>query len=371
MNLSSEDKVIKIALIGSRPPPIGGTSVSFEHLVSFLACRKDVAAEVVDTSGVRGVGIKLLWRIPCLLFSLVKAVARADVVSLHICTSALPSFGLLVLCLSRLFRKPLVLRKFGGTDYLAGGYRARRLSHFIVRHADLYLAQTRQLVMTARNNGVSHVKWYPTSRPMPDGSVAAGRKGSLSCRRFVYLGQVRRAKGVFEIIEAGERFAQEEGVAVDIYGPLDFDVAIESFPGLGTVRYRGVVSPQDVGRMLESYDALLLPSYHPGEGYPGVVLEAYAVGLPVICTRWRALPEIVDERTGILVEPNDAESLYLAMKRLTEDDELYARLRKGVAEKRSYFSSEYWGRYFIHLCHCAVKKAFDSGVFPVEWKDVN
>lgn len=353
MNVLTKERPLKIALIGSLPPPIGGTSVSFEHLVAYLDGNEDVQALVVDTSGVRGTGVKAFLSLLGLWVHLMKIAFRADVVTLHVCTSALPSFGLLVLGICRLFRKPFIVRKFGGTDYLGRGPLSRRLSHFVVQQADLYLAQTRQLVRIAQDSGISHVKWYPTSRPMPSSSNSQG-KHQKSCRRFVYLGQVRTVKGVSEIIQAGERFSEDKHIAIDVYGTLDFDVVKESFSGLKKVRYCGMVEPARVIQVLCVYDALLLPSYHSGEGYPGVILEAYSAGLPVICSRWQALPEIVDETTGILVEPKNSESLYIAMKRMIEDDEYYFQLRNGVVEKRNLFSTEYWGKYFVNLCKSIV-----------------
>jgi glycosyltransferase involved in cell wall biosynthesis len=357
---SAEDILLKIALIGSLPPPIGGTSVSFENLVTFMKRHDGVETLVVDTSGVRAAGIKAPLRYLALLFALLKSVSRADVVSLHVCTSALPSFGLLVLGICRMFRKPVIIRKFGGTDYLDKGGLVRKLSHFVVQRSNLYLAQTKQLVRRAKENGVSHVKWFPTSRYMPVESRNSAEDRNR-CRKFVYLGQIRTVKGIIEIIRAGERFYDAEDVAIDVYGTLDFDVAPEFFRDLKKVRYCGILKPDQVMQTLKRYDVLLLPSFHPGEGYPGVVLEAYGAGLPVICTRWRALPEIVDETTGILIEPKNAESLYLAMKRLIEDNAFYVRLKEGVADRRSFFSAEYWGQYFVELCRTTAK---DSKKLP-------
>lgn len=363
MNSMTKEKPLKIALIGSLPPPIGGTSVSFEHLVAYLDGNEAVQTLVVDTSGIRGAGRKAFLSFLALLLRLVKAALEADVVTLHVCTSSLPSFGLLVLGICCLFRKPFIVRKFGGTDYLERGYLIRQLSHLVVKGADLYLAQTRQLVRVAQEAGISHVRWYPTSRPMPSSKEGQG-KGQKFCRRFLYLGQVRLVKGISEIVQAGERFGQDQHISVDVYGTLDFDVGKDFFSGLQKVRYCGVMEPQKVVQTLSDYDALLLPSYHPGEGYPGVVLEAYGAGLPVICSRWQALPEIVDQTTGILVEPKNAEELYMAMKRMIEDEEDYARLKNGVVKKRELFSTKYWGGVFVDLCKSAMRAKIDKSALP-------
>ena len=165
------------------------------------------------------------------------------------------------------------------------------------------------------------------------------------------MGQIRQSKGLKEIVQAGERFGV--GITLDIYGTLDFDVPQETFHGLNRVRYCGVVSPEHVIQVLKKYDVLLLPTFYAGEGYPGVILEAYSAGLPVICTRWQALPEIVDDSSGILIEPHNVDALFEAMQRLINSEELYNRLVAGVKIKRQTYSSQIWVEKFIELCRKA------------------
>ncbi|MCK4511592.1 glycosyltransferase [bacterium] len=232
----------------------------------------------------------------------------------------------------------------GGTDFFEYSPLRRCLILWTLRRADLYLVETRELVERARSAGFTNVAWYANSRPMPE--LPMGRSDGSGCRRFVFLGQVHRGKGVRELVEAGERLP--EGVTVDISGPLDFDIQESEFNGRDRVTYRGPVDPDDV---LSKYDVLVLPSYHHGEGYPGVILEAYAAGLPVVSTRWRAIPELVDDGvTGLLVEPRDAGALRGAMLSLVDGAELYARLREGVRRTREQFSDEVWHERFLEYC---------------------
>jgi len=66
---------------------------------------------------------------------------------------------------------------------------------------------------------------------------------------------------------------------------------------------------------IQKYDVLILPTFYQGEGYPGVIIEAYSLGLPVITTNWKAIPEIVENRkTGLLIEPRSTAALVDAMK---------------------------------------------------------
>ncbi|MFC1601057.1 glycosyltransferase [Candidatus Sumerlaeota bacterium] len=342
MTDSMAPKTFRVLVVGSLPPPIGGTTVLLKGLVDALRERDDVEVEAINAIGVRSRGlggvlgfVRLAWRVA-------RAARRADIVSVHGATKGLHILAPTVVFLARLAGKPVIVRKFGGTDFRGYSWWRRRPILWALRRARLYLVETKMLVQAANELGLDRVRWYPNSRPAT--KVASGETADKrhSCRRFVFLGQLWRDKGIPEIIAAGERLSEREYVVVDIYGTLGFDVDEAEFAGLKKVRYCGALAPERVAERLCEYDVLLMPSYIKTEGYPGVIIEAYASGLPVICTDWQTLPEIVDERSGILVAPRDAEALFEAMTRLADDDELFARLRAGARERAGDFASEVW-----------------------------
>ena len=72
--------------------------------------------------------------------------------------------------------------------------------------------------------------------------------------------------------------------------------------------------------MFEIIDVLALSSTHK-EGLPNVLLEALAMGVPVVSSRLAGTPEVViDGVTGLLVEPGDVDGLATAIRRLADDD---------------------------------------------------
>jgi hypothetical protein len=312
---------------------------------------------VVDTGGVRGKGGAVPAALKSLSSSIRRAARETDVVTLHAATSGLHVTGPVAASAARSSGVPLVVRKFGGTDFTSYGLVRRGLIVRALRSAALYLAETQELVGIGRTLGLRS-EWYPNSREMPPLPEASGESGP--CRRFVYLGQIHSRKGIRELIAAGEQLPSD--VVVDVYGTLEFDISEHQFAGLTRVRYKGALNPADVHRVLSDYDALVLPSYHEGEGYPGVVLEAYAAGLPVVSTRWRAIPELVEhEVTGLLVTPGDAAHLRSAMLSLSEDAALCDRLRAGVREKRDEFSDSIWQDRFVEYCRAVVSDATSAG----------
>ncbi len=84
-------------------------------------------------------------------------------------------------------------------------------------------------------------------------------------------------------------------------------------------------------------DGFVLPSIH-SEDMPLAILDAMALGKPVVSTRLAGIPEEVEDGvTGLLAEPGDAEGLADALMRLTKDAPLRARMgeagRRRFAEK--------------------------------------
>ena len=99
--------------------------------------------------------------------------------------------------------------------------------------------------------------------------------------------------------------------------------------------------------MLELFragDASLLSS--SWENFPHTVVEALAVGTPVIATRTGGVAEVVrDGENGLLVEPGDVAALAAAIDRFFTDAELAARLRANAAPSVADYAPEHvYGR---------------------------
>lgn len=93
---------------------------------------------------------------------------------------------------------------------------------------------------------------------------------------------------------------------------------------------------------LKSADILINPSY--SEGLPNVVLEAMAVGTPVVATSVGGVPElIVNQRSGLLVAAGDTTALSDAILLLAEEPPMRKRLAESglrVVEERFTFEQQ-------------------------------
>jgi len=93
----------------------------------------------------------------------------------------------------------------------------------------------------------------------------------------------------------------------------------------GRARFLGSVPRESVLRLFRAADASVLSS--SWENFPHTVVEALAVGTPVIATAVGGVPEVVrDGENGLLVPPGDPEALAAAIRRFFGDHELRRRL---------------------------------------------
>lgn len=157
--------------------------------------------------------------------------------------------------------------------------------------------------------------------------------------RFIFVGRIVKDKGIEELKEAFERLPEAELLFVGKFeqelNPLGEECYQWAKSGK---RVTNVGFQEDIRPFLGSADVLVLPSHR--EGFPNSPLQAGAMGLPSIVTNICGCNEIVvDEVTGLLVEPRNAGHLYEAMKRLADDPALRKTLgvnaRKRVVEQFS------------------------------------
>jgi glycosyltransferase involved in cell wall biosynthesis len=150
-------------------------------------------------------------------------------------------------------------------------------------------------------------------------------------RHFMSMSRIVPEKGVDVVLE-GFRRAFPDGnpplwlsAGGDSAGELQ--AQYEGEPG---IRFMGHVSRAELYDALSSALAVVVPS-RCYEGFPRVVVEAYAAGVPVIASRVGSLTELVEEGvTGLQVRMGDPDDMARALKQVADSPELAQRMGAGA-----------------------------------------
>jgi glycosyltransferase involved in cell wall biosynthesis len=293
---------------------VGGARVSFQQLAAYLE-QQNYPYQLIETQPYTGGWKKLLNPIQ-LLQQFLLYIGQVEVVWLNVSQGGTRLLAPLLYLLAKLFGRKFVFRPFGSSlqdDYQAYGSWQKYWFQKTALQADLLFLQTHSSIgfFTPLAKNIKHL---PTSRPRP---TLAENRPSFQ-RKFVFLGHLKASKGIDEILAAAHQL--DDLYQVHLYGPI-MEKQYEYLRSEGHPNYKGILKQEQLMDCLNGYDVLLLPTYFSGEGYPGAVIEAYSLGLPVITTRWRALPEIVkDGETGILIEPKNVSQLVAAIQQFNENN---------------------------------------------------
>jgi glycosyltransferase involved in cell wall biosynthesis len=109
------------------------------------------------------------------------------------------------------------------------------------------------------------------------------------------------------------------------------------------LRSLGYVDELDLPGLYRGASAFVLPSLYEGLGLP--CLEAMACGVPVVASNRAALPETCRD-AAVLVEPEDSDALWRALRSVLEDQALRQRLREAGLRRAASFS---WDRAAAQL----------------------
>jgi len=193
-------------------------------------------------------------------------------------------------------------------------------------------------VVTLVENGVDLSLW--------------GSRDETDCEngpvRFIFSGRLVDWKGVDLLIEAFKQVAVQIPSTLELLGDgaerRDLDARVKREGLTGMVRFLGWHSQAECARLFRTADVFVLPSLFESGG--AVVLEAMAVGLPVVATRWGGPTDYLDDTCGILVPPSSREQLIAglrdAMLRLAQSPQL--RRDMGRAGRRRVIDRFDWER---------------------------
>ncbi len=169
---------------------------------------------------------------------------------------------------------------------------------------------------------------------------------SPSCRIIGTVGRLTAVKWQEGILECLRQLSSSKR---DVYclivgdGPLREELERKAKELAIEDRVRFLGHRNDTGNLMRAMDIFVLPSLH--EGVPMAILEAMALGRPIVATHVGGIPEVLtDQVHGVLVPPRDSKALAKACESLLDDPSLAeAYGREGKRRVEQEFSSRVMG----------------------------
>jgi len=177
---------------------------------------------------------------------------------------------------------------------------------------------------------------YGIKQPSAEQRAKAQANHQAGKLRVGYVGQIKIHKGVelitnavMPLLDAGypltlNLWGTKKGAAA--YG----DTLEAQTAGHKSITWSGSYNADKLWDVLAGFDVLVVPSRWY-ENSPTVILEAFAMGIPVIATRLGSMPELVKhDECGLLFEKDSADDLRAQIKRLLDEPDLLPRLNAGI-----------------------------------------
>ncbi len=333
----------RILLMSPLPPPMGGIQTWTETLLR-RGLPEPFAVELVNTRQTverRKPGPHLTWGELTRFFGILRQV-RSSLRSrryalLHMNSSFTSTATLLnlgTMWIARQAGVPYIVHLRGTFRVPDGGRPAARLYRSAYRrlfaNAAGILLQGEASRRSVRALGSYDRKTTGLMPNFIDFRVVPHRRrtagGATGPMKVVYTGRIWPPKGIGTLASVAERVPDAVFQLVG-GGPAAsrnaFIRHLESRRLLGRVAVLDPRPNKDVFALLAEADLFFFPSRHEGEGMPNSVLEAMAVGLPVVASNVGAIPEIIDVPDGgMLLDPEDVDGFVRAIDHLRTHPEL-------------------------------------------------
>jgi glycosyltransferase involved in cell wall biosynthesis len=281
-------------------------------------------------------GLRMVWDTVPAVWHIAHRRPRLDAL---LCYQTLNS-GLIGVVAQTLLHIPMVLSVRGNREYRLGHSTAQHLlvppifkqaKRVVVQSARILDDMYEQFQLVGKEKLVNQLR--TKTDVIPNGIYLPPLQRSRG-KKIVYVGRLIINKGVADLLEAMKQLPNGELIIVGD-GPDR-----ERLEGLAKglpVTFVGQVAPGKVPDYLQQARVLVLPS-HLGDGFPNVILEAMACGVPVVATSTAGIPDLVrHQETGYLFKPGDIDQLAAYINQLLRDDNLWEEFgRHSIEMVRSY-----------------------------------
>ena len=176
---------------------------------------------------------------------------------------------------------------------------------------------------------------------------------------LLFSGRMNRDKGIAELIEAMELLKDYPEIKLMVIGSSFFGNATNESPFIKDLKdkaaplkeriiFTGFIPYAQMPDYLQMADVAVIPSVWD-DPFPTTVLEAQAMGLPIIATRRGGIPEEVTEENAILLNTDDhfVENLTAAIQYLYEHPEKWQQMGESSLAHSKYYNKERYAKDFF------------------------
>lgn len=305
---------MKVLLVSPLPPPAGGIATWTETFQRY-ASQSGIELSIVNTALSKKRAVSADARSS--LFDEIKRAHRIlrdfkrqmrcftpDII--HINSSCSPT-GLLrdLLCIRRAKKTPVVLHCHCNIEDQAASRLGRWIFSRVARRAQKVLALNQISLSFAERTVPGKAALVPNFIEAVD--VAPVNEIRDTIQNVVFVGHVKREKGIVEIYRTALRFPD---ITFRVIGPVVAHPTEMNKPS--NVLLCGALPHDVVCEELRKADAFFFPSYT--EGFSVAMLEAMAAGLPIVATDVGANRDMIGDRGGVIVPVGDVEAMCQAFQ---------------------------------------------------------
>ena len=211
------------------------------------------------------------------------------------------------------------------------------------------IVEGKRMEETLRWCGLSNVMTLPNFKPFYQIPMR-GKPNPNTPVKFVFLSRITEGKGCSYLNKAAKILnnkGYEKSYMIDYYGSIEKkyrDVFMSEINDIPNVQYKGFLELLDGNNYntLSGYDALVFPTLFYTEGFPGVIVDAFFSGVPVIASDWYLSGDIIkDGVTGVVVANRNEEKLASAMEDVILNRQKYWEMgRNCQMESKKYDINE-------------------------------
>lgn len=302
-------KIILIGPCGGGSMPNNGASAKNYHLIEFLK-NKGFILQVIDTEH---------WRKnPFILIKLLFSIILNPNALFIVAADSMSAYKVITIIYYLPITRSVIYWVIGGS--VANWIKDRKIRVKPYKKLKWIIVEGKKMKETLEGCGFdTNVIYVPNFKNITyQPRLQNTHKGTM---RFIFLSRIIPEKGCNTILDAVEILNSENlDFSVDFYGPVEqsykyeFEYRIKNIPNAS---YNGFIDLRNQKNYdtLAEYDAMLFPTYWHGEGFPGIIIDAFIAGLPVIASDWNLNADIIENgKTGIILKGNNVDALVDEMK---------------------------------------------------------